>query len=575
MMSVRLKHTLALVACFTLIHIAKAQNDTIQAFLDRIEKSTNYAENIESLENKLSQNLYSQKTKTQLGLQLINNYIQLQNYDKALQLAQKGVVAAKKNYDSYAEASFYQALAKVYYYLKQNDKFLQYNSQSLVIASSHPYYDLLKKAYHNLGVVALESYKLQQAENYFLQAIAYGKKNPATLKDNLARNYRLLGTTYDTQGKFSQADSAYNLAGAIYNSFHDSLGMAEVLIFRARLNHSLKQYDKALELVQQSLDISRAKKNSEYLQTALSVFELVQADLGRFKDAYEANQEILRLEIGKSKHLLSKEMAESEAKFKIEELRNKQEVSELRERQKREKYVFTLAVVFLAGLASLAFIYQKRLNKKERELQLKSLQEVHLARENERSRLAKDLHDNMGAYTTSLLAQIDTLDTGGTDKQFRLKNLRSDAENIMATLRETIWILKTRNLSTDQFFDLVKTYVSKHLGQTLEMKLEFEEEIQTIKELNPSTTLNLYRIVQEIVQNIAKHANANKVLVKLVSKEFLLIQIKDNGVGFEFASQTNKSGLENIAFRAQEIGCQLSVESLINQGTSVTIKQTI
>jgi len=205
------------------------------------------------------------------------------------------------------------------------------------------------------------------------------------------------------------------------------------------------------------------------------------------------------------------------------------------------------------------------------------MQEIYEAEEKERTRIAKDLHDNMGAYATSILAQIDVMENSinTEDKGNKLEDLRNDAEYIMATLRETIWILKTKNITANQLFDLLKTYTNKHLVKNLNIKVVFSEDITESKSISPTISLNLYRIIQEIIQNIIKHAKAKEVVFKLSSANKIIIEIIDNGVGFDYANLTRKSGLDNIKYRANEINYSIKIESKKGGGTSFKIEEHI
>ena len=182
----------------------------------------------------------------------------------------------------------------------------------------------------------------------------------------------------------------------------------------------------------------------------------------------------------------------------------------------------------------------------------------------------------MGAYATSMLAQIDVLDNTSTENiDDKLKDLRNDAEYIMATLRETIWILKTKNITANQLFDLLKTYTNKHLVKNLNISVVYHEDVSHVKFLSPTVSLNLYRIIQEIVQNIIKHANATQVIFKLSSIEKIIIEISDNGIGFDYMSLQRKSGLDNIEYRANEINYLIEIISEPRLGTTIKVQEIL
>lgn len=545
--------------------------------LVEIENSKEYELNIKTLEAELKNHHTNNDTLLKMQIALINNYANISQFNKATAFCQKEILAAQKNKLTLNEASLYLALARVYYFLKQSDKFLFYNIECLKIAEKYQYYELLKKCNHNLGVLAFENEQnYEKAEKYFWKAIEFGKKIPPTKQNNLGRNYRLLATLYDTQNKFKQADSVFKITTEIYKSFQDSFGLAEAYTFHARLFMSMNLLDKALALSKESIAISKALKNDDYLITALSMLVQIDQKMGNYKDAYLTQSEIITISTRMYSENQKKEIADSEAKFKVAELKNQQGLSEIQAKQTKRNYIFISLFLFLISIASIVMIYQKRLAKKEQALKLKNLSDVYDAEEKERIRIAKDLHDNMGAYATSILAQIDMLElTPQQPGAERLKDLRNDAEFIMSTLRETIWILKTKNITTIQFFDLLKIYTDKHLVKNLGIKVIYNEEHVSDKLFSPTVSLNLYRIVQEIIQNIIKHAQAKTVTFKLTSDNTTCIEIHDDGIGFDIASLKRKSGLDNMQFRAKEINFNIIISSEINKGTRIVLEEIL
>jgi signal transduction histidine kinase len=125
--------------------------------------------------------------------------------------------------------------------------------------------------------------------------------------------------------------------------------------------------------------------------------------------------------------------------------------------------------------------YVKRLN------QLRVKHQV----ENERRRISRDLHDNIGAYVTRLISKIDLLKTDAnniTDEN--CNDVRLDAEHILALLRQTIFILSNKETTIIALYDNFKTYAQKFF-QTDNIKIIFEENAENNRKLDPTTSSSL------------------------------------------------------------------------------------
>ncbi len=198
---------------------------------------------------------------------------------------------------------------------------------------------------------------------------------------------------------------------------------------------------------------------------------------------------------------------------------------------------------------------------------------LQTAREDERSRLARDLHDELGALLTSAkldAARIRSRLTGtAPEAQERLAHLVDTLNNGIALKRRIIEDLRPSTLS------------NLGLGATLEiLAREFATssgiEVQCAVEpvpLEPAAELVIYRMVQEAITNINKHARASKVWISLSAQGGqALAVVRDNGVGFAAnAPARSAHGLLGMRFRVEAEGGTLSIDSTLGQGTEVRV----
>lgn len=225
-----------------------------------------------------------------------------------------------------------------------------------------------------------------------------------------------------------------------------------------------------------------------------------------------------------------------------------------------------LSILFVLGVI---FYYINAYNKEKYKKKLEDLK-LKQRLEMERRRISRDLHDNIGAYTTSLIAKVDDLKIKSENNE-KLDDLRENAEHILGLLRQTIWILQNRETSIESFYDTFKNYASKYLKTHQKCKIVFQENIIKNKNLDSSVSLNLFRILQEALHNIIKHSEATIIHVELDSEEKIKFSIKDNGKGFEKNAAKIGCGLRNMEERAHEINYEFSIRTEVNKGTEIII----
>jgi signal transduction histidine kinase len=196
------------------------------------------------------------------------------------------------------------------------------------------------------------------------------------------------------------------------------------------------------------------------------------------------------------------------------------------------------------------------------------------AEEHERKRIAADLHDNIGAYATAISADVEKItDEGFLKSEHHLHNLQQHSNEIINSLRDTIWVLNKENLTITSISDRLKNYVNKLQPSYEKINIQIIEEIDHDQKISSQNALNIFRIVQEAIHNAIKHSKASSLIINIMCKEKMSISVIDNGLGLDQTQIIKGEGLNNMQMRAKEIGMTLSVQSKENMGTSVILNE--
>ena len=212
-------------------------------------------------------------------------------------------------------------------------------------------------------------------------------------------------------------------------------------------------------------------------------------------------------------------------------------------------------LIGLVVVAVLIFFYRVRL------VRLRGLERL-------RQQIARDLHDEVGANlgSISLLTEVMELKPQPGD----LAQIRSTADQTVDTLRDLVWII---NPSHEHLSDLIARL--KQIAAIMLANLNYEfaemEQANNIK-LSLELRRNVPPLFKEVLNNIRKHSGASRVSIQLYCRDGnLILEIKDNGVGFDVAKKRSGDGLKNFQNRAAEMRAKLTVTSQPQNGTTVKL----
>ncbi len=210
----------------------------------------------------------------------------------------------------------------------------------------------------------------------------------------------------------------------------------------------------------------------------------------------------------------------------------------------------------------------------ERTQQLTELaRHLQTAREDERSRLARDLHDELGALLTAAKLDVARLKSRlpeiSPEASARLVHLNETLNSGIAMKRRIIEDLRPSSLSNLGLVAALEIQ-AREFAEASEIKVDTRFEVVR---LSPAAELTVYRLVQEACTNIAKYAKASEVRIRLLQHaDGALIEVKDNGVGFDPAALRHGAshGLLGMRFRVEAEGGRMQIESSPGSGTRIS-----
>jgi signal transduction histidine kinase len=235
-----------------------------------------------------------------------------------------------------------------------------------------------------------------------------------------------------------------------------------------------------------------------------------------------------------------------------------------------------LSGLLLAGAVGMLFL---SVSVRKARRQIEELERDH-ALERERSRIARDMHDEIGASLTQISILSDLLGSNlrspETAEPF-LRRISSTARDVVGSLDEIVWFINPRHDSLESLLLYIREYVADYLDPLdIECAFAFPKTVPA-SVLAADVRRNIFLAVKEAVTNIAKHSGATAVTVTAsVENGVLQVAITDNGRGLVSPSASpTEDGLKNMEKRLRDIGGDLLLRGQDGAGTSVTLRAPV
>ncbi len=257
------------------------------------------------------------------------------------------------------------------------------------------------------------------------------------------------------------------------------------------------------------------------------------------------------------------------------------------EKTRRKNYMlaaFLLLSIFTALIGYFLYRQQKvKVIQQQKEFELKSAI-AQIEKQNElqeqRLRISRDLHDNIGAQLTFIISSVDNIkyafEIQNEKLSSKLQTISNFAKSTIIELRDTIWAMNSDKISLEDLKARTLNFIEKAKAAKEEIDFSFTIDDQLLNlYLNSVFGMNLYRVLQEAINNAIKYANAKEIKIDIsMLEDKVAVMIKDDGEGFDVEKVEKGNGLINMEKRIESIGGILSIYSTLNHGTTVLILLT-
>ena len=486
--------------------------------------------------------------------------------------------------------STYNNIALILHEDKQSEKSLRYHRQSLQVRKKINHRYGIAASYSNIAQIFLyqDEPNIDSAEYYLNLAIPI--KQELNDQYGLARAFHSLSDVYLARGEFDAALESFYRTLRIQKAIGNSEGYASTYYNIADVYQKKEQRDVMLAYLDSSEIIAEEHNDKPLLYKIYWSKAKTLGKLKRFEESYP---------YWVAYQTLKDSLVNSERSAKVEELETKYRTAEQEKEiadkkaalaetklkvENRTKWIIGLSsgLLIVLLLAFALFQRNKRRAQAEKDAAIilereRGLKAIIEATEDERKRIAKDLHDGIVQTLTGLSLRLQKQFSSlavDDNQKVEFASSQSMLDESISEVRTISHQMMPRVLAEMGLIPALDDMLNKSLGNT-EIKYEFEHHKVEGERFAENIEVSLYRISQELINNIIKHSEAKSVSIQLLkTKSHLVLVVEDNGKGFKFNSVENRNGigLMNISSRAKAMNGEVNYQPSPQQGTVATIR---
>ncbi len=513
-------------------------------------------------------------------------YLAIENSKVALDYLLRAQNAYVLLDDTVNHASAHNNIATVYLKINDLEKVDYHLSKAQKGFSSQGHTIGLSSVTTQRGRYHMLSNEPDSAIYYFNRSIEMGIETNNSF--NLTLFYQNKALLYFDIEKYEKAISYFHKADSTSSSIRYMHGLSSSRLGLSRTYLKLNQLDSAVYYVSKAKDIALAIDNKKLEYEANDVLANIHYQEGKFLKAFEYSRRSQKqkdslMEVAQLYQVYNLEIDQLNREKEIQQMKIQEQELDLVKRRNALTLSVVVGGVIIIILSFLYLLYVNKIKQRQRnrlyEDKLRHSAEltkaVLEAEVHERKRIAFELHDGIGPMLSITKMNVtNILEDDSLSRQRQRDLLSKTVSNLDDTLYEMKYIsqnLAPMVLLEKGFEAAIKDLVTriKHLK-----KYDVQHNINGLNgSLEPFIQHALYRTIQEVVNNIIKHAAATEINLEILqSKHDITVMIEDNGVGFDIKENSSEGlGLQNAESRILGLNGSFFVDSMIGRGTIITI----
>lgn len=478
------------------------------------------------------------------------------------------------------EAKILKNIGATYSDLKDFSLGLSYLLKAEIISREINNAELIADCLNNRGIIYEQTDSLDLALLSYSQALDYYRKlsNP----DRMALIFINIGVLEKQMANWESAKLAYDSALYYSRILGNEFYIAACLNNLGNVLSGMKRFDEAVAMTNEALSIARKIQHPDLEQNCLSSLAEQFHAMGNDKNAFLYQSQFLALHDSIINIERVDALSEMETKYEVEKkelqlgrLTAENKLKEEENKRSKLYMIFLASGLFLVIAGAIVTIRLRAMRQKRDELQL-----VANAEKQERERIAKDMHDELGSGISRITWITATAERQVKDNELKIQlgNIENIAEQLAVGMKSLIWLLNSGNCEWSVLSGRVRE-MSSQICEDFQIELNFEDQLkQTKLNTRQNAARDILLLCKEAVNNAAKYSETKKLEMsfeKSISE--LVLRIRDYGVGFNQEEVRIGHGLVNIRRRVADLngvadlitangnGCEWVIKFPLNQ----------
>jgi two-component system sensor histidine kinase UhpB len=501
-----------------------------------------------------------------------NTYDDMGNFPKSLENHFKALKVFEEEGRKKGIAYAYNNIALIYKEENNYEDALKYHRASLKIKEEINDNYGIPSSYLNIGNVLLHQDKFDEALENYKTALKKFQDLPDIEGEEGC--YDAMGNLFVLMKNYPEAIKNYQESMKICEQLGNQFSMANTYNNLGETYYQQGNYQEALKNASKGLELTKKIGAKDLMKNSYEILANINSGIHNykaafdnevlFKDAYDSvynkenDRKLTQMQL---QYAFEKQTDSIKAEQVKKDALAKKEI----ENQLRTRNLIFIGMGMVVVFLIITLIQRNKIAKEKRQKAL----------EQERNRISKDLHDDLGSGLVGIMMMSEQIQDASNTAMVgnNIEKIKISSRQMVSQMGEIVWAMNSKNDSLENLLVYNKTYCHNYADDMgMNLKVELPESIPSF-EMAGMMRRNIFLVVKESLNNIYKHAKASEVILKVnITNDLMTILLSDNGEGFEMNDVRRfGNGLKNMESRMKDIKGTYNIESAKGKGTKTIL----